>query len=231
MDYNLETSTRISNLYNHFNTNIVHKNPTMLLILFVVIVAYYMIFASLPSSSSVASSAASSASSTFTSSFMSSPVSSVVSSVKPATNGLNVIEIIMWSLFIFLVLVNGLQYFFQIDITTTIRKIFTEEPEIDINIIRGEDIKVDPEPELQKQVFHVPDNKYTYEESRALCKAYGGRLANYDEIEASYKEGGEWCGYGWSEGQMALFPTQKKTYDELQKIEGHNPESQEKNKN
>ena len=26
---------------------------------------------------------------------------------------------------------------------------------------------------------------------------------------------------GWSDGQMALFPTQQKTFDNLQKIEGH----------
>jgi hypothetical protein len=54
-----------------------------------------------------------------------------------------------------------------------------------------------------------------------LCKAYGGRLANYDEVEQSYSSGAEWCNYGWSQGQMALFPTQKLTWTNLQKIKGH----------
>ena len=31
----------------------------------------------------------------------------------------------------------------------------------------------------------------------------------------------EWCSYGWSEGQMALFPTQKSTWNALQEKEGH----------
>ena len=41
-------------------------------------------------------------------------------------------------------------------------------------------------------------------------------MATYDQIEASYKNGGEWCNYGWSEGQMAYFPTQKDTWNSLQ---------------
>ena len=49
----------------------------------------------------------------------------------------------------------------------------------------------------------------------------GSRLATYKEVEDSYNDGGEWCNYGWSEDQMALFPTQQKTYDGLQKIKGH----------
>ena len=50
-----------------------------------------------------------------------------------------------------------------------------------------------------------------------MCKAYDSRLATYEEIENAYESGGEWCAYGWSEGQMAYFPTQKSTFDELQK--------------
>ena len=46
-------------------------------------------------------------------------------------------------------------------------------------------------------------------------------MATYDELEESYNIGAEWCNYGWSEGQMALFPTQKKTYNTLQTIKGH----------
>ena len=70
-------------------------------------------------------------------------------------------------------------------------------------------------------MFNIPGNDYVYPDAKALCSAYGSRLATYKEVEDSYKGGAEWCNYGWSEGQMALFPTQQKTFDTLQKIEGH----------
>ena len=72
-----------------------------------------------------------------------------------------------------------------------------------------------------KEVFHVPGNKYSYKDSKAICKAYGSRLATYDEVENSYNKGGEWCSYGWSDNQLALFPTQKDTYNKLQEKKGH----------
>ena len=50
-----------------------------------------------------------------------------------------------------------------------------------------------------------------------MCKSYDARLATYDEVEQSYIDGAEWCNYGWSENQMAFFPTQKATWEELQK--------------
>lgn len=73
----------------------------------------------------------------------------------------------------------------------------------------------------KKEVFHVSDNKYTYNDARGICAAYGGRLANWRDIDTAYKKGAEWCGYGWSDDQMALFPTQYKTWDKLQSIDGH----------
>jgi hypothetical protein len=72
-----------------------------------------------------------------------------------------------------------------------------------------------------KQVFNIPENKFTYEDAKAVCKAYDGDLATYDQIESAYNQGAEWCNYGWSKDQMALFPTQKLTFDKLQKIKGH----------
>ena len=54
-----------------------------------------------------------------------------------------------------------------------------------------------------------------------MCKAYGADLASYDQVEKAYNNGAEWCNYGWSANQLALFPTQKKTYENLQKIPGH----------
>ncbi len=69
----------------------------------------------------------------------------------------------------------------------------------------------------KEEVFNVADNMYTYEDAQTICSAYGSRLATYDEVETAYKDGAEWCNYGWSEGQMIFFPTQKATWDKLQK--------------
>ncbi len=67
------------------------------------------------------------------------------------------------------------------------------------------------------EVFNISNNAYTYDEAKAVCSIYGAELANYDQIEQAYNNGAEWCNYGWSEGQMAYFPTQKSSWTELQK--------------
>lgn len=72
-------------------------------------------------------------------------------------------------------------------------------------------------PVPEGEVFNIRNNLYTYDEAREVCSMYGAKLATYDQVEDAYNKGGEWCNYGWSEGQMALFPTQKSTWDALQK--------------
>jgi hypothetical protein len=67
-----------------------------------------------------------------------------------------------------------------------------------------------------KQVFNVGENIYTYNEAQGVCKAFGAELANYEQLINSYNCGGDWCNYGWSKGQMALYPTQMKSWLNLQ---------------
>ena len=78
-----------------------------------------------------------------------------------------------------------------------------------------------PAPQPQGQVFNIPDNVYSYDDAKTICKAFGAELATYDQIENAYQNGAEWGNYGWSAEQMAFFPTQKETYDTLQKIPNH----------
>jgi hypothetical protein len=66
------------------------------------------------------------------------------------------------------------------------------------------------------QVYNLSNNIFTYDDAKAACKAHGSNLATYKQILNAYKKGGEWCNYGWSEGQMALYPTQKATWELLQ---------------
>ena len=68
----------------------------------------------------------------------------------------------------------------------------------------------------KEQVFHLRDNIFKYEDAKAACKAYDGRLAKLEEVIDAYKDGGNWCSYGWSDGQLALYPTQKDFWEKLQ---------------
>jgi hypothetical protein len=123
---------------------------------------------------------------------------------------------------VILIVVNALQYFFSINVTAYVQGLFTPKTTVDI-VVDQSTYQPAPVPEIKfkKQVFNIPGNYYTYDNAKALCSAYGAELATYDQIEKAYNNGAEWCNYGWSANQLALFPTQKKTYDNLQTIPGH----------
>jgi len=67
-----------------------------------------------------------------------------------------------------------------------------------------------------KEVFTVSKNDYSYYDAAPLCKALGAELATYDQVKTAWQKGADWCNYGWVKGQMAVYPTQKGTYEELQ---------------
>jgi hypothetical protein len=186
-----DTYTYINNLL---------TNPSVIIILVIVLILYVILFMSLGDSAPT-------------------PPSNNISN-----EGSGTITILLVAFFVILVIINGLQYFFGVDIVAKLKNLFTGNPEVDIkvDISRAEAAKASvPAILIRPQVFNIPGNDYVYPDAKALCSAYGARLATYSEVEEAYRDGGEWCNYGWSDGQMALFPTQKKTFDELQKIEGH----------
>jgi len=170
----------------------------MLAVLSVTIFLYYIVFSTMPGGTGTAG-----------------PV--------PATGGAKLLEIIMWGTFIVLLMINGYQYFFNVNIVTSVQDLFSDKPKVDITVQQPEGDSETSVPELRyfKQVFHVPGNEYTYDDAKDVCKAFDARLAPYDEVEKAYNNGGEWCSYGWSDNHMALFPTQKNTWNRLQKIKGH----------
>lgn len=77
------------------------------------------------------------------------------------------------------------------------------------------------EGDSKKEVFHFANNIYNYQEAKDLCEKHDSRIASYEEIERAYNNGANWCSYGWSKDQLALFPVQKELYNELKKIPGH----------
>jgi hypothetical protein len=207
---NTGLGTVATDMYSFINSLL--SNPSVIVILIVIILLYVLLFVYLGESMS---------SQTFT------PISTP-SSQTETSSGANTISIIVISIFIILVVINGLQYFFGVDIVASVKDILTGNPEVDIIVdttqMQSQMDAADPvipEIRLGPQVFNIPENDYVYPDAKALCTAYGSRLATYKEVEDAYNKGAEWCNYGWSDGQMALFPTQQKTYDELQKIEGH----------
>lgn len=207
MNVDITPTDGFPHMYDYVNNVAgVGTNPVVLVILTFVIVFYYLLFSYLGISPSGPAAAA--------------PIE--------GNSGLKLVEILMWGLFIFLVLINGIQYFFNVDIKTGIKNIFSPVPEVDISVATpsleeegdGEGAGI-AEITGKPQVFHVSDNKYKYGNAKALCKAYGARLANVKEVQKAYDDGAEWCGYGWSEDQMVLYPTQPKTWQHLQGIKGH----------
>jgi hypothetical protein len=186
----------VSNYYDDVNSYVVDTiNPMMLVSVISLLVLFFIFFGTLGGGGEV----------------------NVVEN--RGSGGLGLIEVIMWAVLIFLVLINGLQYFFKINITTSIKNIFGPVPEVDVNVYDGS--LLPEEPAQKEEVFHIPGNTYGYEDAKAVCKALGSRLATYNEVETAYQSGAEWCSYGWSDGQMALFPTQKETYEKLQTIDEH----------
>lgn len=133
------------------------------------------------------------------------------------TSSSSTVLMIILVILVIVIILNVLQYCFDINVLQFINDMFTQVPNIEIP-----EVNVDPVLQLnRKQVFNIPGNTYTYEDGKAICKAYGGDLATYEQIEDAYNGGGEWCNYGWSDKQMALFPTQQNTYNNLQAIKGH----------
>jgi hypothetical protein len=133
----------------------------------------------------------------------------------------SLMQVFGWLLLGALVIHNILKYFFEIDLLDELRDVkWKKYIDPDANEDASGNVVEEEKPKVP-EVFNISNNKYTYNDAQAICKAFDSRLANYDEIETAYQNGAEWCNYGWSADQMAFFPTQKKTWQELQNSEKH----------
>jgi hypothetical protein len=201
MEVNTTSTTDPVNYYNKLNTFIL--NPMVFVIVLLIIIAYFVFSSSLGNNES-------------------SGFSSITSGDSDSGSGGKVMGIIIVIILVFLIIVNAFEYFFSVNVTAYLTDLFTNKPKVDIVVDQSTfQPSTVPTIKFKKQVFNIPGNYYSYPDAKALCQAYDSKLATYKQIEDSYDNGGEWCNYGWSEGQMALFPTQQKTFDNLQKIKGH----------
>lgn len=147
----------------------------------------------------------------------------------PMTPGLKpvsimIVENIALLMFIILLVIDFFKYVLNIDLldytldnTINYLKPTTPPPVTPVTVTTAPKVNptATPIPRID-EVFNIRNNLYTYNEAKEICSIYGSKLATYDQIEKSYNDGGEWCNYGWSDGQMALFPTQKSTWSKLQ---------------
>jgi len=145
---------------------------------------------------------------------------------KPYT--ISIIENIAYILLAIMVINDGFKYILGIDLIDYLLPDSAvqwfkhkEEKKEEKKKVDTSGNKVDKKPEEKPkgkpdEVFNIRNNIYTYDDAKAVCSIYNAKLATYDQVEDAYNAGGEWCNYGWSEGQMALFPTQKSTWNKLQ---------------
>jgi hypothetical protein len=81
----------------------------------------------------------------------------------------------------------------------------------------GPSTEEEREAEDEEEVFHISNQDYTYEQAKCKCAAYGAKLATKEDVIDAYNKGADWCSYGWTHGQTAYYPTQKCTWDKLQR--------------
>jgi preprotein translocase subunit SecG len=207
---NVENS--FSSFFKNFNLT-----PAVLIIFLVVVIVFVLLFTSLSSLGKNTSGDTSSTS---------------ASADSNGSNGGSKSHIITVIVIVVIVIAISFLYrkFENTTIFASIKKLFTRNPQVNLTAGKTPPLpmppstnppKEVPEIKLYKEVFNIPGNNYTYSQAQSICSAYDAKLATYDELEDAYVKGAEWCNYGWSEGQMALFPTQKKTYNTLQSIKGH----------
>lgn len=207
MEVSADPTTDTTNAYNYMNT--FFTNPVVYIILIVVLALYFVFFYSLGNKSNT----------------------NYSSSSDTKSSSLNIVKILVIILVVILLIVNGITYFLGINVSAYITGLFTGAPVINIDVDEPTTnttnstnttmSSIVPEIPNVEEVFNIPGNYYGYEDAQALCDAYGATIASYDQVEQAYNKGGEWCNYGWSDGQMALYPTQQNTFQQLQNVKGH----------
>jgi len=69
--------------------------------------------------------------------------------------------------------------------------------------------------EKKKEVFHIANQDYTYDQAKCKCESYGGRLATKSDVTSAYNNGAHWCSYGWTDKQTAFYPVQQCEWDTM----------------
>lgn len=187
----------LNNIIDNFYENINNfgTNPFVLLVLILIIIFYYVIFSFLGNSNNE--------SGTKSGSFV-------------------LFETLLLAIAIILIFINGLAYFFNINIITEIRNLYSKNPEIEIKTTKKDTSDNDLSfndfltNKPDKEAYHIPGSNFTYNDARAVCKAFNSDLATFKQLQEAQKKGASWCSYGWSQDQLALYPTSDFNWKKLQ---------------
>ena len=116
MEVSPDSTTQTLNMYDYINN--FFMTPSVFIILFIVIAGYVILFVVLGRKGSSSDSTGSGSE----------------SSESTGMRGTKVFGMLMMGLLLFLVVINGLQYFFGIDIMASVKNLTTGQPEIDIKV-------------------------------------------------------------------------------------------------
>jgi hypothetical protein len=191
-------------------------NPIMFIFIVLLIIAYYVLFQKTSSSSNSFDNLGSS----FTNDLSGSAQSSTYN-----------IFIVLLILLVFIFILYLIDQYFHLGILDFLNIFFNPQSRAakeEVKKVEEADKKIIADLETgerdllgMKEVYNIPGNNYTFNEAKAICKAYNGELATVSQLQKAYKNGADWCNYGWSDDKMVLFPTQTNTFNKLQKIKGH----------
>uniref|UniRef100_A0A6C0DDM2 Link domain-containing protein n=1 Tax=viral metagenome TaxID=1070528 RepID=A0A6C0DDM2_9ZZZZ len=136
---------------------------------------------------------------------------------------ISILETFGWLTFIIICIIDFFRFMLGIPIDILLYNFWNSLPDDHI-VVDNSNNKINKKIDnsnniIHDEVFNISNNIYTYDDAQSVCKVYGAKLATYDQLEDAYKNGAEWCNYGWSDNQMAYFPTQKSTWLKLQKDE------------
>lgn len=187
----------LNNIIDNFyeNLNNFGTNPFVLIVLIIIIIIYYVIFSFLGNSNNESD---------------------------KKSSGFALFESLLLAIAIILIFINGLAYFFNINIITEIKNLYSENPEIEVKSTKKDtsnnDLSLNNflKNEPEKESYHIPGNNFTYHDAKAVCKAFNSDLATFKQLQESQKKGASWCSYGWTQDQLALYPTSDFDWKKLQ---------------
>jgi hypothetical protein len=139
---------------------------------------------------------------------------------------ITLVENLAWLMFVVVLISTAFQYILGISLTNLMDDLIkylqdraeSSKKKVSGNNISGNVSASSASVNLDvNEVFNIGNNMYTYDDAQSICQSFGAQLATYDQVESAYNKGAEWCNYGWSNGQSAYFPTQKSTWERLQK--------------
>ena len=153
MDITTSSTMDNPNIYDYMNN--FFMDPTFFIILVVVILLYVLLFTSLGQDES--------------------STDSILGS--NGDSNIKFVGVIVIIVFGALTIINGIQYFFGIDVAASVKNLFSGSPQIDLEINQttsdNNAMPSFPGESLfqENQVFNVPGNYYSYNDAKTLCSA------------------------------------------------------------